>query len=461
MSKKFDLTKGPIFSTLTKLALPIMGSAFIQMAYNLFDMYCVGNLGYKSVAAVGTASFYIMLSFSIVILTRIGAEVHVAQSLGRKDIESAKTYSTTALQLALITALIYAVLGFIFQNQLIGFFKLNDPSVIELAKQYLTIIILSIPFLFLNNIMTGLFNAGGLSHLPFYGALFGLIVKIIANIFFVLGFGNFFNLGVKGAALGTVVAQIATFLILLVLLIINKTEYLQVNVFRPLNTLYAKNIMKLGFPAAIQNFIFTLISMVIGRIVAVAGVEAVSVQRIGAQIESVSWMTASGFSTALSAFVGQNFGAKKYDRLVEGFIVGTKIVAGIGLFATLLLMLLPRQLFTIFIDKPEYVVNMGVSYLIILGISQFFQSLEISTNGAFNGVGKTHIPSIIGIILQGARIPAALILMKTALGINGVWWAISMSTVLKGIIGLIVFYILVIKKIKNGENIENKKVYKN
>lgn len=453
MKKKFDLTQGPILETLTKLALPIMGSAFIQMAYNLFDMYTVGNLGYKSIAAVGTASFYVMISFSIIILTRIGAEVHVAQSLGRKDIHAAKRYTVAALQLAVFFAVLYMILGILFQNSLIGFFNLNDALVINLAKEYLTIMIFAMPFMFLNNIMTGLFNAGGLSSFPFVASFIGLIVKILSNIFLVLGAFSIPSLGVRGAAIGTIIAQVATFLILVFLMIKNKTEYLRVNVFKGSEMAYKLNILKLGAPAALQNFIFTFISMFIGRIVAVAGVEAVSVQRIGAQIESVSWMTANGFATALSAFVGQNYGAKKYDRLKAGFFTGTKIVAGIGLFATLLLMLMPRQLFMIFVKEPEFVIKMGIDYLIILGISQFFQSLEISTNGAFNGVGKTHIPSIIGIIFQTARIPAALLLMKTTLGINGVWWAISISTVFKGTIGVLTFYFLVIRRINHKEEL--------
>ena len=453
MNKKFDLTEGPILGTLTKLALPIMGSAFIQMAYNLYDMYTVGNLGYKSVAAVGTASFYIMISFALVVLTRIGAEVHVAQSLGRKDINNAKNYATAAMQLAIFTAIIYMILGFLFQDYLIGFFNLNDAGVIEIAKNYLTIMIFSIPLLFINIILTGLFNAGGHSSVPFIASGIGLIVKIISNIILVFGGLGVKSFGVKGAAYGTIIAQVITFIVLIILLLITKTEYLKINIFKPLNNEYRMAILKLGAPAAIQNLIFTFISMIIGRIVAHFGVEAVSVQRIGAQIESVSWMTANGFATALSAFIGQNYGAKKNDRLVKGFYIGTKIVALIGLFATILLMVFPRQLFTIFIPEPEFVVKMGVDYLIILGISQFFQSLEISTNGAFNGVGKTHIPSIIGIVLQVARIPAAQILMTTSLGITGVWWAISMSTVLKGIIGVTTFYFLVIRKIKKSERI--------
>lgn len=448
MNKKLDLTQGPIVGTLTKLALPIMGSAFIQMAYNLFDMFTVGKLGYKSVAAVGTASFYIMISFSLVILTRVGAEVHVAQSLGRKDNEAASKYATGALQLALFSAVLYMILGFIFQDNLIAFFNLNDGGVINLAKEYLTIMIFSIPIMFLTVIMTGLLNAGGHSTIPFIASGIGLVVKILANAILVLELTGMTSLGVKGTAFSTIIAQTSTFLILLFFIVRSKTEYLHINIFRNINNDYRVNIWKLGLPAAVQNLIFTIISMIIGRIVAIAGVEAVSVQRIGAQIESVSWMTANGFSTALSAFIGQNYGAKKSERMIKGFYSGSIIVAGMGLFATGLLMIFPRQLFTIFIPEPEHVVQMGISYLFILGISQFFQSLEISTNGAFNGVGKTQIPSIIGIILQVARIPAALLLMKTALGIDGVWWAISMSTVLKGTIGIIAFYFMVIKKLK-------------
>lgn len=450
MQKKIDLTEGNILQTLTRLALPIMGSSFIQMAYNLFDMKFVGSISYEAVTAVGTATFFTMLSQGLIMLCRVGAEVHVAQSLGKGDEKGASVYAETAVKLALFLGISYSLLGFLFRQQFIDFFQITDPDVVRMAVQYMEIMVISLPILFINFLLIGIFNAGGYSDVPFLANAAGVVVKISMSWSLINGAFGLPALGVRGSALSTILAQGTTFVILFLFLRQRKDEYLQFKLFSPFRREYAERIIKVGGPAALQSFFFSLISTFIGRIVSSASVKAASVQRIGAQIESVSWMTSSGFATALSAFTGQNYGAEKYDRVVDGFKKGTLIVGAIGIFSTLLLMLLPRQLFTIFIREPEDVVQMGIAYLVILGISQLFQSLEISTGGAFNGLGMTHIPSVINIFFQALRIPAALYLMNTSLGINGIWWAISLSTVLKGIVGVTVFYIMVIRRLEKG-----------
>ncbi|WP_459129448.1 MATE family efflux transporter [Guggenheimella bovis] len=446
MNRKTNLTEGSIQQKLFKLALPIMGSAFIAMAYNLYDMYTVGHISADSVAAVGTGGFYLMLSFAIGMLTRTGGEVLTSQSIGAGDEEKARAFSQSAIRLAIFLSSIYAFFVFLFRDPLIGFFQISDLSVVLKTHEYLSVVIWSVPLTITLNALTGIFNAGGNSRAPFYASILGLITKIVLNFFLV----NRLGFGIRGAALATVSAQ---FISVLTLLIVKarSSGYLKFIRFQRLGTEPYKKVLSLGAPAALQSLTFTLIAMYIGRLVSSFGKEAISVQRLGAQIESVSWMTSNGFGAALSAFVGQNYGAKKYDRAIDGFKVGTVIVALIGLCASLLLILLPRELFSIFI-REDHVIEMGVVYLTILGISQFFQALEISTNGAFNGVGLTKFPSIIGISLQLLRIPSALFLKETVLGLSGIWWSISGSTVLKGTIGLLCFYLFVIRNLKKELN---------
>ncbi len=453
MQKKIDLTQGEILSTLTRLALPIMGSSFIQMAYSLFDMRFVGGIGYKAVTAVGTATFFMMLSQGLIMLCRVGAEVHVAQSLGRGDETGAALYAETALKLAVFLGLGYSLLGYLLRRPFIDFFRIADAEVVAMGVQYMEIMVLSLPILFINFVLIGIFNAGGYSDVPFLANAAGVVVKIGMSWALINGALGLPALGVRGSALATVLAQSTTFLILLLFLRHRRDEYLKLRLFSPLRREHAVRIIRVGGPAALQSFVFSLISTYIGRIVSNASVMAASVQRIGAQIESVSWMTSSGFATALSAFTGQNYGANRNDRVVAGYRKGTLIVGAIGVFSTLLLMLLPRQLFTIFIREPEEVVGMGVSYLVILGVSQLFQSLEIATGGAFNGVGLTKIPSLVNIFFQALRIPAALYLMNTSLGIDGIWWAISLSTVLKGIVGVFLFHRIVIRSLETGTDL--------
>jgi Na+-driven multidrug efflux pump len=145
-------------------------------------------------------------------------------------------------------------------------------------------------------------------------------------------------------------------------------------------------------------------------------------------------MTSEGFSAALSAFVGQNIGAKKFDRVKEGYNKGIRVLTSFGLVVSILFITIPESIFSLFTPNDMAAIKAGGTYLRILGLSQAFMSLEIGTAGSFNGLGKTLPPTIVGTTFNILRIPAAIILSNTNLGFEGVWWAISMSSVLKGII---------------------------
>ena len=191
--------------------------------------------------------------------------------------------------------------------------------------------------------------------------------------------------------------------------------------------------------------------MLIGRIVAISGPVSIAVQKVGSQIESISWMTAGGFASALTAFVGQNYGAQKKHRVLQGYLSTIAISSLVGIFATALLIFAGEPIFSIFINEPEAIAQ-GVDYLRILGYSQLFMCLEITTSGAFYGLGKTMTPSIVGIIFTGLRVPAAMILFRPELlGINGVWWSISGSSIIKGILLVVLFYFMVIRPFKSFE----------
>ena len=169
----------------------------------------------------------------------------------------------------------------------------------------------------------------------------------------------------------------------------------------------------------------------------------IAVQSIGSQIESISWMTAEGFSTAIAAFVGQNYGARNYDRVREGYYKGFRIISAIGIFATVLFVFGGEFIFSKFTPEDAEATKQGAIYLRILGLSQVFMCMEIASLGLFNGIGRTLPPSIIGVIFNALRIPGALILSATALGLSGVWWSISISTICKGIVSsIIVRYLL-------------------
>ena len=430
MSKKRDLTEGSIFFQLMKLALPIMATSFIQMAYNMTDMIWIGRVGSKAVASAGTAGFYMWFGFAFILISKIGAEVGVAQSLGRKDLNSAEKFAGNSLQLIVMLAIFYGTFLIFFARPLIGFFRLGDAQVISDAVAYLQIIAIGTVFAFINPVFSGIYNGSGDSKTPFWINSVGLILNIVLDPLFIF----VFDWGIRGAAYATIISQLIATLIFIMCFKSKKAPFENFHFFVKPAMNYVKKIVKFGFPVSLQSALFTIFAMLLARIIAKWGPIPIAVQKVGAQIEAISWMTAGGFSTALSAFIGQNFGANKWERIQKGYFSALGLVTIIGFLATFLLIFFAEPIFKIFIPEEESV-RYGIVYLQILGLSQLFMCIEITTAGAFNGMGKTFPPSLISIIFTGLRVPAAMILSSAALlGLNGVWWSISISSIIKGII---------------------------
>ncbi len=450
MVKNNEITEGSIFTALLKLALPIMGTSFVQMAYNMTDMVWIGRMGSKSVAAVGTAGFFTWFGMALILIPKIGAEIGVSQSVGRNDEKSIKSYVQHTIQMNVIFALIYGIMLILFRKSLIGFFNLGDADVISMAISYLVIISLGMNFYFINPVFTAIFNGYGDSKTPFRINTIGLIINILLDPILIWGIGPIPSLGVKGAAIATIFAQ---FIVTIIFIYKAKKEthlFSEFNLFLMPDKSRIKHIARLGLPVAVQSGLFSIFAMILARIIANWGAVPIAVQKVGSQIEAISWMTAGGFSTALSTFVGQNYGAKKFERIYKGYFTGLTIVCIVGVLASSLLIFAARPIFSIFIQEEE-AIKYGTTYLRILGLSQFFMCIEIATGGAFNGLGKTIPPSVVSIIFTGLRVPAALVLSSaTLLGLNGVWWSISMSSVLKGII-LTTWFVIFIRKYKGVE----------
>lgn len=446
MDRRIDLTKGPIVGKLVALSLPIMGTSFIQMAYNMTDMIWIGRVGSNAVAAVGTAGFFTWLAMAFIMISKIGAEIKVAQTIGAGDTEATKSYILGALQINVVLAILYGLFLLGFNDGLIGFFKLGNPEMIEMAKTYLNVMALGMVFYFINPVFTAIFNGLGDSKTPFLVNTIGLVFNMVFDPLLILGLAGFPALGVLGAALATVAAQIVVTICFVIILLKRKLSYVSINVFKRLNMPIIKDICALGLPAAAQSGLFTLFSMVIGRIIAEFGPVPMAVQKVGSQIEAISWMTAGGLSTALGTFVGQNYGAKEKGRIQKGYKMTMLLAVGLGIFATALLVGFGKPIFSVFLPEVEAIEG-GAVYLRILGYSQLFMCIEITTAGLFNGLGRTYIPSLVSIILTGARIPLAYILSRPeVLGINGVWWSITISSIFKGILLVGIFLYLNHKK---------------
>ena len=389
---------------------------------------------------------YTWLSSGVATLARMGGQVKSAHAYGEGNRREAVQYGKGALQLALVLAAVYGIITNLFAGPLIDFFHLNSNLVVEDAIVYLRIACGLILFAFIGQTLTGLYTASGNSRTPFVANCIGMGANIVLDPLLIFGLGPIPGMGVAGAAIATVTAQFIVALVLVISMRRDPVLASQMRVWIPTPLSNIKTMVRIGFPAAIQSMLYCAISMVLTRFVTAWGDTAVAVQRVGGQIESISWMTADGFGTAINAFVGQNYGAGNLKRVKKGYMTASVIMFIWGIFTTCLLIFGAAPIFSLFIHEAE-VIPAGADYLRIIGFSEMFMCVELMTVGALSGMGKTMEASVITIILTAARIPLAVILGGTAMGLNGIWWALTISSIVKGII-FFVYYLHIMKRMK-------------
>ncbi len=432
-----NLTSGPIHRQLFNLAVPIMGTSFVQMAYSLTDMAWVGRLGSESVAAIGSVGILTWMTNSISLLNKVGSEVSVGQSIGAQNAPDARSYASHNLTLSLIISICWGLILFVFAEPIMQIYKL-EPAITAKAVNYLRIVATAFPFIFLSASFTGIYNASGQSKIPFMISGIGLLLNMILDPLFIFGFGW----NTEGAAIATWVSQ-ATVLGLFIYRLKKRKEVLGgFAFFTKLESRFVKRIFKLGLPVAMLNTLFSIINLFMARTASLYGGHiGLMTLTAGGQLEAIAWNTSQGFSTALSAFVAQNYAAGKNDRVLSAYATTLKMTAVFGTFCTLLFVFWGSELFSLIVPDPQAYKAGGV-FLRIDGYSMLFMMLEITTQGLFYGTGRTIPPAVISIGFNTLRIPLAMLLASIGMEITGVWWAISLTSIAKGITSAAWFAVL-------------------
>jgi putative MATE family efflux protein len=433
-----NLTEGNIFRQLTQLAAPIMATGFVQMAYTLVDMAWIGHLGSREMAAVGTMGIILWLLTSIAFLTKTGAEITIAQSIGSRQPDRAMAYASHTVTISLIMGVFFGVALILFAHPVISLFKL-ETGVAEIAHEYLQIVCLAIPSVFLVFTFSGIYNGIGRTSVPFYFMSAGLICNMLLDPLLIFGVNGTGAMGVKGAAIATSFSEILVMALFIIKMkrkdgILDRFPY-----FVRLKKSYTLTIFKLGFPAAAMNGLFAGINFYLARIASIyGGYLGVMSQTTGSQIEGITWNTSQGFSTALGTFTAQNYAAGKIDRTYRAYRYTLMLLFSLGIIVTLSFFFFGNEIFSLFTPETE-AITAGGEYLNIVAYCQLFMMLEITTLGIWNGYGRTLPPALVSIISNLARIPLALTLAPS-IGINGVWMAITISAVIKGIVSPVWFH---------------------
>ncbi|MGL4624655.1 MAG: MATE family efflux transporter [Culicoidibacterales bacterium] len=430
MAKGKDLTQGKELRVLLQLAIPIMLSSLLQMTYNFVDMIFVGRLGSDAIASVGTAGSFINLGYAINALVVIGAGIKISHAVGAKNQEQTGQYLHAAYWFNGVIALGYATFLLVFLKPLIQFFAL-PAHVSGMAEGYLAISAFMLIPSFFNILYSRLFSSFGDSKTALRVSMIGVVVNILLDPIFIFGL----DLGVNGAALASVTAN----MIMTLLFVWYSRHWMPQTMKKfirvPKSCFQA--IAKLGFPMTTQRILFTLIGILMARLIANFGADAIAAQKIGLQIESLTFMVIGGLNAATASFIGQNYGAKLWPRIRQGYRSAILVAIAYTLVTMTIFLVFPEPIVRVFVDTPE-TVQLAVDYLRIIGLTQLFSAVEMVTNGAFSGLGQAKYPAIISITFTALRLPIAILLMPF-IGLNGVWWSLAISSALKGIIAYLVF----------------------
>ena len=424
-----ELLTGPVFPMVVKFGVPTMVSMLTPAIYNLTGAYFVSTLGTTAVAALGIVFSLHMILAAVGIMTGQGCASQTSRLLGAGEYEAAGFIAGTGILLCVAIG----VLGLLFDEPLLRVLGAT-PTIMPDAVRYAEVLLIGSPVVCASFTFNNLLRSEGLAVVGMRALLAGGILNLALTPAFILGLG----FGIEGAAWAAVLSQAAGLLILVnhyrrkagLLRIIPPT----LERLRRLSPTILRN----GMPSLLRNALAAVAASILNLTAGGFGDAAVAVQRVGSQIESISWMTADGFAAAINSFIGQNYGGRQYRRVKKGYMTAIGVMFVWGLFCSGVLIGFPRQIFGLFIHEAD-IIPMGISYLVVLGFSQMFMCVELTTVGALSGLGKTLLCSVISVVFTSARIPLAMILSSTPLALDGIWWAFTISSVIKGILFFICF----------------------
>jgi putative MATE family efflux protein len=428
-SAKYNLTEGPIFGKLFRLSVPIMATSLFQTAHSLSNMFWLSWLGEGYVAAAGLAGQFMWLSFAPILMLRIGAEIGVSQNMGRRDEDTAKAYSQNSFMLAVVIGVAFTALVVAFRVGLMGFFNVENPYVAAIAPRYMGLVALALPFNFGHMVITGIFSGFGNTKLPFYINSAALVLNIVLAPLLIFGF----DMGIDGAAISMVIAAAANLLVKIWAI----TRY-KGRPFADYTLLVqpardkVRQIFRWGLPVGAEQFLGAALFMMMTRLIAGFGYGAVAAHQVGMQVEALSFMVGAGFSSAITAFIGQNYGAGDWPRMRATFRVSYIFMGIYGIGITALLFFGAVPFVSIFLSDPESI-TIGANYLRIIALAQFLFCLEGVASGSFRGRGQTMKPTVVSISSNVFRVIICYALAATVLGITGVWWGIVAAMTMRSV----------------------------
>lgn len=417
-----DCTHGSITHHLFTIASPMLLSNLSQVGFYIVNAFWLGRfVGKTSIGAIAICA-PIMLIFTAMMGGVItGMRIIISQSFGARDYMQVKRTIGASLLFAIILCSIITFIGILFGDEVLHL--LNTPgSVTPIASNYLRISFYGFIIVSFGTLFISVLNALGDSKTSMYLMGIGIIINLILDPLLIIGPWLFPGWGLKGAAVANIIAYSVT--IVLGYRYLSKRGDSFVVKWNDIkwNPEILNEVIKIGFPSAIQQSLFSLGMVTIAGFVNGFGEIAISGFGAARRIEMLSSYSAMSVGAAVSVIAGQNIGAEKYNRVQAIFKRGIIVTVAITAFFSILFLTIPKLILSIFVNEAA-VVQVGANYLRIVGISIILSSIASVANGVINAAGHTRATLLFTLIsLWGIRVPASWLLSSTSLGLNGIWF---------------------------------------
>lgn len=391
MNRKLDMTEGVIWKLLVRFFLPILFGSLFQQLYNTADAVIVGNfVGKEALAAVGgTTGTFINLLVGFFTGLASGATVIIAQYYGAKEHEALQRALHTGIALGIAGGAVFMAIGLICAPAVLS--AMGTPSdIIGYAVTYMRIYFVGIIPGLLYNVGAGILRALGDSRRPLIVLILCCLCNIVLDILFVM----VFDMGVAGAGWATTLSQLLSCVCVLYFLSHMPEEHCRLRLPQiRLDRLTLLKIVQIGLPAGLQSTMYNICNVILQATVNDFGTDTIAAWTVYSKIDSIFWMTISAFGVAITTFVGQNFGARKFDRIKRG----VKVCFGLSVIATVCISLFSvlcgGAIIRLFNDDPGV---LAVGEVIIKTVPPLFityNAIEIFS-GAVRGCGDAVRPML-------------------------------------------------------------------
>ena len=415
-----DLTVGNPQKVLFQFCMPLFGSIIFQQLYNIADSLVAGKfVGENALAAVGNSYEITLIFIAFAFGCNMGCSVIVSKLFGAKDYKGMKTAVYTACIFSAIVCAILMVIGVGGSGTLLRLIRTPDEVFAD-SKLYLDIYAWGLPFVFFYNIATGIFSALGDSKTPFYFLAVSSLSNIAVDIWFVTAF----HMGVAGVAWATFLCQGAS-CILAMTVVFRRLAKIEGKEKAPIfDAQILKQIIIIAVPSTLQQSFISLGNIVIQSIINGFGAPVMAGYSASVKLNNLVITSVTTLGNGISNYTAQNLGAKKLDRIRQGFGVGVKLVWALSLPLFLLYFFGGNIVLKLFLDAPtQTALHTGIMYLRILSPFYFVVSAKLVADGILRGAGLMKnfmIATFTDLIL---RVVLAFVFSKSALGATGIWCA--------------------------------------